>query len=147
MANQHVVRASAVTLVTTAETVLANLGPFAINQGVPGASGDLRQLQPAQGPGNQGVLLIAQWSITVGTGGTTLTMRVRQNSLTGALVDAALPFTVSAATFYQNGVWLDPTLNYVTGITYVVTGQVTGASANSTVNVITASCEDCTSFE
>lgn len=148
-ANLHVARASTITLVTTAETLLCSIGPFSINQGLAlGGQGDFRLLQPASGPGAQGTLIDSTWSITIGTGGTTLTMRVRQNTIAGALVDSAVPFTVTAGTTnYLSAVWLDSVLAYTSGITYVVTGQVTGASANSTVNVITATAQDCNSFE
>lgn len=148
-ANQHATQATAVTLVTTAETVIGTLGPFSVNQGISfGGAGDLRLLQPATPPGAEGVIVELYANILVGTGATALTFRLRANSLTGAIIPTTLTETVVAGqTINASAVWLDATLAYPTGILYVVTAQMTAASGNSTVNVAVMTAEDANSFE
>lgn len=148
-ANQHATQATAVNIVTTAETVIGTIGPFAINQGAAGGgSGDLRTLQPATGPGAEGCLVECFANILIGTSATALVLRLRQNSIAGAILPTTQTLTVVAAqTINVSGVWLDVNLSYPTGILYVVTAQLTGASANSTVNVAVTTAEDASSFE
>jgi hypothetical protein len=132
MANQHSVAASAVTVVTTAETVLATLGPFTENQ--------------AAGFG-QGVAFDGNVNLTVGTGATLATLRIRNGGLAGALVGVAQAQTVVATNQANIPISeLDPTLVQA-NVSYVVTIALTAASANSTVNRVIFSCQDATSFE
>lgn len=132
MANQHSVAASAVTVVTTAETVLATIGPFNENQAAGFA---------------QGVAFDGNVNMTVGTGGTLATLRIRNGGLTGALVGVAQAQTVAAGNQVNIPISeLDPTLVQV-GVSYVVTVQLTAASANSTANRVIFSCQDATAYE
>lgn len=147
MANLHGNYFPGLVAVTTAETVIGSLGPYAINQGVlNGGAGDLRNLQPATAPGATGVLLGCFLTATLGTGASAVTLRVRQGSITGAIIPNAISFAAAAGGFIASPEWFDPTPSYFTGITYVLTAAVTGASANSTFNAIFTS-EDCNSFE
>lgn len=148
-ANQHATQATAVSLVTTAETIIGTVGPFSINQGLSGGgAGDLRLLQPATTPGAEGCIVECFFNILIGTGATAMVLRLRQNSLAGAILPTTQTlFVVAGQTINGSGVWLDTNLSYPTGITYVVTAQMTAASANSTVNVAITTAEDANSFE
>jgi hypothetical protein len=132
MANQHSVAASAVTIVTTTETVIATLGPFNENQ-----------VAPAQGIAFDGNI-----NMTVGTGGTAVTVRVRQGTaITGTLVGVAQAQTATAGNTINLPIGeLDPTLIQVNA-QYVVTVQQTAASGNGTVNRVIFSCQDAVPFE
>jgi hypothetical protein len=150
MSNVHAAAASAVTVVTTAETVVATVGPF--NETAPAGAGSQALNTLPQGSatysqaGPQGVAVVGSLNITVGTGGTSVTVRVRQGSLTGALVGVAQVATVTAG----NVVTLDVgelDASPVSPATYVVTVAVAGASANSTVNRALVTAQDATSFE
>lgn len=150
MSNVHAAASSAVTLVTTAETVVATVGPFntvtaagagsqALNT-VPQGSATYSQAGP------QGVAIAGSINLLVGTGGTAAVVRVRQGSLTGALVGLAQTTTVIAGNVVDLDVGeLDA--NPVSPATYVVTVSVTGASANSTMNRAVFTAQDATSFE
>lgn len=131
MANQHAVAASAVTIPTTTETVIATLGPFNENQ-----------------LGGQGVALDGGINLTVGTGATLATVRVRKGiDITGTLIGVAQSTTVTAGAAVSLPICeLDPTLVQV-GVTYVVTVQQTAASANGTVNRVMFSCQAATAYE
>lgn len=108
-------------LVTTAETVAATIvcPP---------------ELQAA--PTAQGLAVDGTVNVTGGTGTTAVTTRVRIGSVTGVLVGAALVNTPVSATGVESYTYdaIDPTLSYPNGVTYVITVQLTGASANGTVN-------------
>lgn len=132
MANQHSVAASAVTIVTTTETVIATLGPFNENQVAPA----------------QGITFDGNINMTVGTGGTAVTVRVRQGTaITGTLVGVAQVQTATAGNTINLPIGeLDPTLIQVNA-QYVVTVQQTAASANGTVNRVVFSCQDAVPFE
>lgn len=105
-------------LVTTAETVVATL---------PGVSTDR--------PG-QLVRLRADYVVTIGTGGTAVTHRIRRDSLTGTVVGESNTEQISTAAgstesheFYAE----DSFAGEVAGQTYVLTVQQTAATANGTV--------------
>lgn len=130
--NLHAVAVSAVTLTNAVEGVIATLPAFSENQA---------------GEFAQGVVLQAGLNVLIGTGGTALVLRIRKTSLTGALVGVAQTITVTAASVVQVGIdELDPTL-VQPGVVYVLTGQVTSASANSTVNRCVLAAEDASQFE
>jgi hypothetical protein len=132
MANNHTVAASAVTVPTTTETVLATLGPFNENMA---------------GEFAQGVACDGNINLTAGTGATAVTMRIRRGGLTGTLIGVASVQTVTAGNVVNIPIAeLDPTLVQV-GVTYVVTLQQTAASANGTVNRVVFSCQDATAYE
>lgn len=132
MANLHAVAASAVTIPTTTETVVATLGPFTENQ-----------VSPAQGVAFDGNI-----NITTGTGTTSVTVRVRQGTgITGALVGVAQSQVATAGQTINIPISeLDPTL-VQPNAQYVVTVQQAAASANGTVNRAIFCCQDATPFE
>lgn len=132
MANLHAVAASAVTIPTTTETVVATLGPFAENQ-----------VSPAQGVAFDGNI-----NITTGTGTTSVTVRVRQGTgITGTLVGVAQSQVATAGQTINIPISeLDPTL-VQPNAQYVVTVQQAAASANGTVNRAIFCCQDATPFE
>lgn len=148
-ANQHGTQSTGTTITTTAETIIGTLGPFAVNQGVGGGgAGDLRTLQPATAPGAEGIIVEAYFNILLSAASTTVTMRLRQNSIAGAIIPTTQVFNVTASTTISaSAVWLDTALSYPTGILYVVTAQIAAASGNSTVNVCVVTAEDANSFE
>lgn len=131
MANLHTVSASAVNVPTTTETVLATVGPFSENQA-----------------GGQGVSFDGNINLTVGTGGTAATVRVRRGTdITGTLIGVAQSQTVVAANSVNLPIAeLDP-VTVQPNVTYVVTIQQTAASANGTVNRVVFSAQDATAFE
>lgn len=149
MSNLHATQATAVTVVTTAETVIATLTPFTENQGLANAgTGDLRNLQVASGPGAQGVLLSLIANCLIGTGATAAVLRLRVNTLTGTIIATTQTLTVVAGqTVNLDAMWLDAVLSYPNGVQYVVTLQMTGASGNTTVNLAVLTGEDANSFE
>lgn len=131
MANQHSVAASAITIPTTSETVLATLGPFSENQAPPA----------------QGVAFDGNINLTSGTGTTSVVVRVRSGSLTGPIIGVAQSQTVTAGQTINIPIAeLDPTLVQATAV-YVVTVQQTAATGNGTVNRVIFSCMDSTAFE
>jgi hypothetical protein len=132
MANLHAVAASAVTLVTTAETLLGTIGPFNENQ-----AADF----------SQGIAFDGNINVTPGTGATAVTVRVRRGGLAGTLIGVAQAQGVTAAVAANVPIAeLDPTLVQV-GVSYAVTIQQTAASANGTVNRVVFCCQDATSYE
>jgi hypothetical protein len=132
MANQHSVAASAVSVPTTTETVLATIGPFNENQVTP----------------SQGIAFDGNINLLAGTGATAATVRVRQGTgITGALVGVAQVQTVTAGNTVNIPIAeLDPTLVQV-GAQYSVTVQQTAATGNGTVNRVVFSCQDAVPFE
>jgi hypothetical protein len=120
------------TLTTTTETVAATIA----------APPELQS--PSNG---QGLLVSGTVNVTGGTATTTVTVRVRQGSLTGAVVGDALVNTVVAATAPDTYAYqaIDPTLTYLNGETYVVTVQLAGATANGSVNYADIGVEPLTS--
>jgi hypothetical protein len=132
MGNLHAVAASAVTLTNAAEGVIATLTAFNENEA---------------GEFAQGVVLQAGLNVTIGTGGVALVLRVRKVSLTGTLVGLAQTITVTAGNVVQASIdELDTTL-IQPGIVYVLTGQVTSGSANSTVNRVVLTAEVASAFD
>lgn len=148
-ANTHLTTAIVnATVVTTAETVIASIGPLAINQGLSaGGQGDLRNLQPATGPGPEGQLFQIYSFITVGTAATTATFRVRPNTIGTAAVATSVAFNTAAGGAIFSMMLNDPTLNYPVGVTYLLTVAFASATGNSTVNTVIFTSEDCNSFE
>jgi hypothetical protein len=81
-----------------------------------------------------GVLLEGWFSFTVGTSGTAATIRLRQTNVAGNIVSASGALTVVAANVYQfdaRGLDAAPALP---GQVYVMTLQITGGAAVSTVS-------------
>jgi hypothetical protein len=144
MGNLHAVAASAVAVVSATETVIATMTAFNENEAA-GAGG---LSLGVGGVGPQGVYLGGSINVTAtGTGTTLYTVRVRQDSLTGATVGVAQTVTaVSAAgqvTLMDIGE-LDPTL-VQTPATYVVTLLTNSGAA--TVNRVVFTAETANSFE
>ncbi len=105
------------TLITTAETVAVTLAGIST--------------QDIAAP----VVLDGWLQVTLGTGTTAVTLRVRQVSLTGALVgeaNAEQIFTAAAST-ESHAIQVTDRPGEVAGLTYVLTIAQTGASANGTV--------------
>lgn len=119
-ANSEVASASAVTLVTTAETVIA---VTSINQ--------------TNNPGGQGVLVRGSVNVTAGAGTTAVVVRVRTGSTTaGTLIGVAETDTLAAANSESLPFdFLDSSANALNGnVQYCVTVQQTGATGNGTAN-------------
>lgn len=106
------------TLTTTAETVVATLSGVGTSQ-----------------PG-QTVALRGQYQITLGTGTTAVTTRIRRDGLTGTLVGEGNPEQISSAAGSTEEHYLEVeevSPGEFSGRTYVLTVAQTGASANGTV--------------
>lgn len=117
---------SDVTLVTTAETVIATLSGVSTNQ-----------------PG-QTVAFEGDCTLTTGTNTTAVTLRVRRDSVSGAVVGESVPDAVSAAAGSVEThqiVVADGTLGEFGSGTFVLTAAQTGASANGTVSQCSLRCE------
>lgn len=115
-----------VTLVTTAETVVATLT---------GVSTDR--------PGRQ-LRFHGETTVTTGGSTTALVLRVRADSLTGAVVGEAITDQVEAAagsTETHDIVTADVTGAEVAARTYVLTVSQTGAAANGTAVHSSLECE------
>lgn len=117
-----------VTLVTTAETVIATI-----------TAGQIPGPIPPTAPTGVPTIIEGVFNILTGATVTAIVVRVRQNSLTGAVVGNADTHTIGAAAnanvpFEK----YDPT----GAGTYVVTVAQTGASGNGTVNSV--SCDTLT---
>lgn len=106
--------AGVVSLVTTAETVVATLGGCV-----------------TRWPG-QVFKITGQCVLTTGTNATGITMRIRRQSLTGTLVSNATPqqITAVAGSTDEYGVYAEDAPGDVTGFTYVLTAQQAGADGN-----------------
>jgi hypothetical protein len=119
---------STVTVVTTAETVVATMP--AIVYDLPAAS--------SSGAGaGQGVTITASVNATNSAATTTATLRVRQGTLTGPIVGVGLvqPATPSVAQeFFIEEFDNSRVPAQSGGVVYVVTIQYAGATGNSTVN-------------
>lgn len=114
------------TLVTTAETVVATLTGVA-----------------TQRPG-QVLSFHGEIGITSGVGTTGVTLRVRQDSLTGAVVGEASPDTLSGAAGTTETHTIDVADNLpgeFSGRTYVLTAQQVGATGNGTATRATFTAE------
>lgn len=122
MPMQHIEITSPITLVTTAETVVASfhLGPQVANPPIPGSS----QVSPT--------VISGYVNVTQGTTGTAVTVRVRHGVGTGgAVVNSADTDSLAAAGL--ESIYFEKT-DPVGDTDYTVTVQLTGASANGSVN-------------
>lgn len=133
---------SPIAIPATTETVVATMTAF--NENMPGGSGPSLGSTPSLG--SQGVYLGGSINLTTAAGVSVATLRVRQGSLTGALVGAAQVVAVAASV---TGIALDigeldPTLVQTPAV-YVVTIALTGGTG--TVNRVLFTAEDATSFE
>ena len=110
-------QASAVTVVTTAETVAVTAGNI---------------IAPNQTPR---VYLNGTLDITIGTGGVTLTVKLERGTVAGGTVVATWgPATVVAGNRYVIDVNAVDLPGEIHGASYVMTVTVGSASGNSTVN-------------
>jgi hypothetical protein len=73
-------------------------------------------------------------NITVGTGGASVTLRVRRDSVSGTVIGVAQAVTVTAGSTYSLAVQARNEPGEVARATYVVTVTVAGATGNSTIN-------------
>jgi hypothetical protein len=122
MSSSHTVQTTlGTTLTTTTEAVVGTIVIPSENQPL----------------GADGIAIDGVVTGTAGASTTAVTVRVRQGTLTGAVVGVNLstPVTASAG-FYAPFACLDTTTSYPAGNTYVVTVQQVGATGNATnVNV------------
>lgn len=119
---------STVTVVTTAETVVATM---------PAIVYDLPAATSSGAGAGQGVTVTASINATNSAATTTATLRVRQGTLTGPIVGVGLvqPATPSVAQeFFIEEFDNSRVPAQSGGVVYVVTIQYAGASGNSTVN-------------
>lgn len=132
MANEHVNQiATNQTVTTTAETVIGAITPFNVGN-----------------PAGEGVYLAGDVNVLTGAGTTAVTLRIRNGSLTGAIVGNPQAFPQTASVEAQVGTaGLDPTALAGALVTYVLTYQATGATGNATVQQSTFTAESATSFE
>jgi hypothetical protein len=132
VANLHANAASAVTLTTTAETVLATITAFNEN---------------TAGEFAEGVLIQATVNLTLSAASTAVVLRIRKTGLTGTLVGVAQTVTVTASTTVQLSIDELDTGLVQPGVVYVFTAAVTAASGNSTANRAIITAEDASAFE
>jgi hypothetical protein len=121
MSNLHVNEGvGPITLVTTAETIVATVTPALTSNA----------------PGGEGLSISGFINLLTGTGTTAVVIRVRKGSLvTDTVVDVAQTHTVGAAVSASIPFGaLDGAATTLTAQNYVVTVQQTAASANGTVN-------------
>lgn len=114
------------TLVTTAETVIATLTGVSTNQ-------------PGQQVGLRGLA-----NITLGVGTTAVVMRIRRDSLAGAVVGEVQTeqiFSAAGSTEDHEVYREDAGAGEFSGRTYVLTASQTGATGNGTVNNASLECE------
>lgn len=132
MPSVHAVAASAVTLITTAETVIAT--NVAFNESQVAGTGE-------------GVLLTCNINATPGASTTGITLRWRVGTLTGTLIGVAQTCSVTAAVAGDLSAFeLDPTLSQV-GVVYVLTAQQIAATGNGMINRVVATAESANAFE
>lgn len=115
-----------VTLVTTAETVIATLSGVSTSQ-----------------PG-QTLTFEGDCTLTTGTNTTAVTLRVRRDSVSGTEVGESVPDAVSAAAGSVEThqiVVADSTLGEFGSGVFVLTAAQTGASADGTVSQCSLRCE------
>lgn len=109
---QQVLDATGVTLVTTAETVVATISGI--------TSHDPDACFLFEGSAN----------VTGGTSTTAVQLRVRRGSLTGAQVGATSTSTLAGTATVQAACQVDDRPGEVANATYVLTAQLVGAAAN-----------------
>lgn len=104
-------------LVTVAETVIATL------PGVSNQSAD-------------GIIRFMGYAVVTGGANTTfVTLRVRRASLVGTLIGEGDPATLTGAAIASVPIYAEDTPGEVGGVTYVLTAQLTAASANGSVQI------------
>jgi hypothetical protein len=108
--------ASSQTVTTTAETLVAQVKEI-------NTSGLQRN-----------VAMLGIVNITVGTGGTSITLRVRRESVSGYVVGVATSHTVAAGSTYSLAIQAIDQPGEISRAVYVLTVTVAGATGNSTVN-------------
>lgn len=103
---------------------------------------------PENQPTGQGMLINAQVNMTPGAGTTSVIVRIRQGSLTGAVVGQpnAAPATAALANSTFAAMELDTTVLYPVGNTYVITVQQTAATGNGTITGGVVDIAPCTGF-
>ena len=130
--------AGPVTAVTTAETVLITSNPYVYDYPNPFVGGE------HSGPG-QGVTISGTVDVTAaGTAASLVTIRVRQGSITGAVVGGAQTDVVTAGpgpVIPYEAVDTSRWCAQAGGGVYVVTAQVSSATTNSTFGPITVDIE------
>jgi hypothetical protein len=91
------------------------------------------------GQGDGAIGITGTINLTPGTGATAATVRIRQGSLTGPIVGGSPAHTVAAAAAQSISFGVTDTTPFTEqagGAPYVVTVQMTGASAATTINVL-----------
>lgn len=116
MTTSHTVQQTAgVAPVTTTETVILTINIPSENQPL----------------GSDGIYLSGTVGGTAGAGTTAVGIRIRQGTVTGAVVGNVYTEPVTASALFTIGFdVLDPTTSYPAGNTYVVTATQTGATGN-----------------
>ncbi len=79
------------------------------------------------------VAMLGFVTLTVGTSGTAVTLRIRADSLTGTVVQASPALTAVAANLSPFFVTGSPAAAEIAARTFVLTAQVTGGAANTTI--------------
>lgn len=79
------------------------------------------------------VAMLGFATLTVGTGGTAVTLRIRADSLTGTVVQASPALTAVAANLSPFFVVGAPVPAEIASRNFVLTAQVTGGAANTTI--------------
>lgn len=85
---------------------------------------------------DQKVYLLGWMSLTVGTNGTALTVKVRQTNVAGTVVATSGAEGASAAALVSRSIIAVDTPGLQSGFTYVMTLTVTAGSAASTVSAV-----------
>lgn len=126
------------TVVNANETVILTTNPYTYDQPNPFVGTE-------HTGGGQGVTVSGVVDVNpVGTAGTAATIRVRQGSISGAVVGVAEPMTVAAGNAYAIPYEALDSTRWAAqsgGGVWVITIQFTAATANSTVINVTADVE------
>lgn len=85
---------------------------------------------------DQKVYLLGWMSLTVGTNGTALTVKVRQTNVSGTVVATSGAEGATAAALVSRSIIAVDTPGPQSGFTYVMTLTVTAGSATSTVSAV-----------
>lgn len=80
------------------------------------------------------VALLGLVNLTVGTSGTAVVLRLRADTLTGTVVQSTGGFTAVAANVSPFFVLGSPAAAEIAARSFVLTCQVTGGAANTTIN-------------
>lgn len=125
-------RATAVTMVTTAETdVLTGIAANDVTPRIEGSIG----AQTVSGPN---VTVSGVLNITTGAGTTAVTIRCKELSAAGTQIGTSQVHTIGAAVSGNIPFCFQDATGYSS---YKITAQATGATGNSTVNEIVAYAE------